>query len=392
MEKYQRKFIGFGVVVVSSWLTMGAAYAMINQSNINIDGGPLGPLEMSGGVAGYGYVLTNNASNGMGYHQSGLRSAAMFLQLEKATGILQFTVSVGKYNTGGLVLGTEPTSISDMNSRSLGVVNLAYITIAPPNLPFRISAGNLSGLEGLESGTSWTNVSLFTTALCYTTTDNQTGANLQFGLGPASLTVQFGDVGDTHVFNNLELLGTYNFSSNNMLNLFASINLGRTGLNAHTKFAETSWASSAVGYVPALINANVFGAYDVLTFGSLNLVPEIQYIYARTDHKIGIDRSSTNFGLALFGDYDFSNSPYSLGGWVAWDKSGGPYISFIGQNDETIAAALAPTWQYKDTYLRANMGAIYLLNNRGGGVTYGFGSDNNQRLQLVGAMEAGFVF
>lgn len=388
-KKYQKLFfVGF----VISLMTMSAAHAMINQTNIDIDGGPLGKLEMSGGIAGYGYALTNNATNGGAYHQSGVRSAAMLLQLEKATGILQFTISVGKYNSAGLALGTTPTDIGEMNSRSLGAINMAYVTIAPPNLPFTISAGNLNGVEGVEAGESWMNVSLLSTALSYETTDMQTGANLQLGLGPASLTVQFGDVGDTHVFNNLELLGTYNFSSNNMLSLYGSMNLGRTGLNAHTKFAQTNWSNSAVSSVPDLINSNTFGAYDVLIFGNLNLTPEIQYVYAKIDHQIAINQASTNFGLALFGDYSFANSPYSLGGWVAWDKSRGPYVSFIGENDETIAVALAPTWQYKDIYLRANMGAIYLLNNQGGGMTYGFGSHNNQRLQIVSALETGFVF
>lgn len=405
MVNIRRQLMGLGFIAASSITAMSAAHALTGQTNIKIDGGPLGELEMSGGMAGYGYFLDNDGTNGTAYHQSGTRIAAILLQLQKTTGIVQFNIRVGKNNGGGITLGMQPETVSGLNNRSTGPVDLAYITIAPPGSPVTFSAGSLSGLEGYESGTSWNNVSLFSTDIDYVETGNQTGVNAVYTKGPASLTLQFGDNGDTHVFNTLEGLGTYNFNSNNALNVFFTQSLGRTGVYAHTSTAGTSWSSSALGTNAITVNSNMYGAYYSWTKGNLNLVPEVQYVYAKVDHQVGINKFTSNLGVALFGDYSFANTPYSLGGWIAWEKSNGgvsgtttPVTStwFIGPNDESIALAISPTWQYKYLYVRANAGVIHLLNNKysfnGTSYTYGFGRGNDKKTQLVAALETGFVF
>ena len=66
---------------------------------------------------------------------------------------------------------------------------------------------------------------------------------------------------------------------------------------------------------------------------------------------------------------------------------------FIGPNAEAIGAAVAPTWQYKDLFARANAGYLYLLNNKGSdGASYGYGNNGNGRGQFVGTLEAGLLF
>lgn len=407
MVNIRRQLLGLGFITASSITAMSAAHAMTGQTNIKIDGGPLGELEMSGGMAGYGYVLDNEATNGSSYHENGTRISAMLLQLQKTTGIVQFNIRVGKNNGGGIALGTQPQTVTELNGRSTGPVDLAYITIAPPSSPVTLSIGSLSGLEGYESGTSWNNVSLFSTDIDYTETGNQTGVNLAYTKGPVSLTLQFGDNGDTHVFNTLEGLGTYTFNSNNALNLYFTQSLGRTGVNTHTATTSGSWTSSTLGANAITVNSNMYGAYYSWTRGNLNLVPEVQYVYAKVDHQVGINKFASNLGAALFGDYNFAKTPYSLGGWIAWEKSvGGSSTNaagnevdstwFIGPNDESIALALSPTWQYKYLYVRANAGVIHLLNNKysynGTSYSYGFGKGNDKKTQFVAALETGFVF
>ena len=53
--------------------------------------------------------------------------------------------------------------------------------------------------------------------------------------------------------------------------------------------------------------------------------------------------------------------------------------------------AVAPTWQYKDLFARANAGYIYLLNNKGPNGTYGYGN-GDVRGEFTGTLEAGVLF
>ncbi len=65
MITMRRQLLGLGLVAASSLLAIHAASAMSGPTSIQIDGGPLGPLQISGGIDGYGYYLsqTNDAGN-----------------------------------------------------------------------------------------------------------------------------------------------------------------------------------------------------------------------------------------------------------------------------------------------------------------------------------------
>ena len=66
---------------------------------------------------------------------------------------------------------------------------------------------------------------------------------------------------------------------------------------------------------------------------------------------------------------------------------------FVGPDAEAIGAAVAPTWQYKDLFARANAGYIYLLHNKDAfGTAYGYGNSGTDRGQFLGTLEAGLLF
>ena len=131
-------------------------------------------------------------------------------------------------------------------------------------------------------------------------------------------------------------------------------------------------------------------------------MPEVQYQVAKADAKVGIYKETSNFGAALFSTYTFGKSPYSLGSWIEYFDSHGStenqnsnYPSnnwFLGPNAEAIGFAVAPTWQYKDLFARANAGYLYLLNNKADGVTYGYGANGAGRSEFTGTLEAGILF
>jgi hypothetical protein len=126
--------------------------------------------------------------------------------------------------------------------------------------------------------------------------------------------------------------------------------------------------------------------------GNLNLVPEVQYVYAKADAQLGLAKGSSNLGTALFGDYSFGTSPYSVGGWVEYEDSFGDDSWFIGPKSELVGFAVSPTWQYKDLFARASGGVGYLLNNKDDGSTYAYGRKGNNKLSEDVTLEAGLLF
>ncbi|OYY02046.1 MAG: hypothetical protein B7Y73_09770 [Acidocella sp. 35-58-6] len=384
MITIRRQLLGLGFVAASSLLALNAAQAMSGPTAIQIDGGPLGALQLSGGVDGYGYYYNPSLS---GSSSNGANVANGLIELQKTDGVLQFTVEIGS-NGGaiGLGAGTKPAQTS-ITTFTTGPLYAGYVTIAPTGLPITISAGQLGSLEGYESGIDWNNPSQLTTDIFQVQNSQNRGVNINYTSGPISATLQFGDGWDTGVFNFLQGLATYTIDSSNAMNVYFAANLGTTGNNTFAYGGSTGGS-----YGPYYANSDMIGGFYSYTNGNLNLVPEVQYVYAKANNKLGLTKSSANFGAALFGTYTFGTSPYSVGGWVEYEKSTGLDNWFAGANSELAGFSVAPTWQYKDLFARANMGVSYLLNNKYDGMSYGYGNKNNGKIALVGTLEAGVLF
>jgi hypothetical protein len=391
--------LGLGAAV--SLFALQSAQAFNGPTAINIDGGPLGTLALTGGADGYFYGLSGTG-NSMNYGLLGTDKATGaqfmngFIQVQKTTGLLQFTIEVGANNS--YVLGYAPSKPS-VQTFSTGPVYAGYLTLAPTSA-LSISIGQLGSLEGYESGIDWNNSNLLETDIFSVENSQSRGISATYTKGPFSGSVTFGDGFDTGVFNFLQVLGTYTFNSNNVLNVFAATNLSRTGLNAHiygnanTPYNQTS----VLNYGPYYVNSTMIGAFYSYTMGNLNLVPEVQYVYAKVDHEIGINKFSSNFGAALFADYTFGKSPYSIGAWGEYFTSNGPDNWFINPGAQGIGVSVSPTWQDKNLFVRGDIGLMHLtkfsnyssipsgLNN------YGYGNDGGSRNQADFLLEGGVLF
>jgi hypothetical protein len=391
MITIRRQLLGLGFVAASSLLALHSAHALTGPTAITIDGGPLGSLSLSGGADGYAYAVTDTAP---GQQTVGANIENALIQLQKTSGVLQFNIEVG--STASLTLGAPSfdgrghISETSVNTFDTGPLYIGSITVAPPNSPVTVTAGHIASLEGYEATVDWYNPSQLATDIFFVQNSNATGVQANLTEGPVSVAVQFGDGFDTNVWNFAQALVTYTIDSNNVLNVYGAANLGRTGLNAHTYGGDT-----VAEFGPNYINSDMLGAFYSYTIGSLNVVPEVQYVFAKVDHQVGIDKSTANLGAAVFGTYSFANTPYSIGGWVEYEKSqGSQFTWFVGPNSEAIGAAISPTWQYKYLFARANAGAIYLLNNSasGPGTTFGYGSNGLGKFQFTGTLEAGLLF
>jgi hypothetical protein len=391
MNKLRHKYLGLGVIAASSLLSLHAANAMNGPSAIQIDGGPLGPIEISGGVDGYGYYLsdTNTDGNLPGTDKAdGMDLANALIEIQKTTGVVQATLQIGA-NGGTAFFGSGHPSQSSISTYTTGPLRAGYVTIAPTGSDFTFSAGQIGSLEGWESGVEWNNANQLTTEMFYVENSQSRGVEVGYNKGPVSATVSFGDGYDTGVFNFVEAIGTYTLDSNNAATLYYGGNLGTTGTLVKSNEGPTAYQ-----------NSQMLGAFYSYTNGNLNLAPEVQYQYAKADDKIGIKKPTYNFGAALFADYSLSStSPYSIGAWAEYftshasvaDSSAGAW--YIGPDSEGIAISVSPTWQYKDLFVRPDAGYIYLLNNKSSaGVAYGYGGSGTDHGEFVGLLEAGLLF
>jgi hypothetical protein len=389
MITIRRQLLGLGLMAASSLFALNSAHALSGPTAITIDGGPLGSLNLSGGVDGYGYALTGTGDgsvigNGL---NAGANVANALVELQKTTGQLQFTIEIGS-NGGAVTLGAQHPSQTSINIYSTGPLYAGYLTVAPNSVPgLTISAGQLPSLEGWESGVDWNNANQLTTDIFFVQNSQNRGVEVAYTKGPISVSGIFGDGFDDGVWNTLQLLGTYTINSTNSVSAYYTGNLGRTGLNAVT-YGGLSVAEDG----PFYMNSQLFGGWYNYTIGNLNLVPEAQYVYAKPDAKIGIMKTTSNFGAAVFADYSFGSSPYSLGAWVEYEKSQGEGDWFIGPNSEAVGISVSPTWQYKDLFARADAGGLYLLNNKADGATYGYGNSGTGKAMFTGTLEAGLLF
>ena len=141
MITMRRQLLGLGFVAASSLLALHAAQAMSGPTAIQIDGGPLGALQLSGGVDGYGYYLTETNSNGYlpySNKSNGAYVGSGLVELQKTDGVLQFNIELGS-NGGTTTLGLAPaqTSISNL---STGPLFAGIVTVRRPacRSPFRL--------------------------------------------------------------------------------------------------------------------------------------------------------------------------------------------------------------------------------------------------------------
>jgi hypothetical protein len=383
MITMRRQLLGLGFVAASSLFALNAANAMSGPSAITIDGGPFGSLNLSGGVDGYGYGIAPSAT---GQSNNGAYIANSLVELQKTTGELQFTIEIGS-NGGAVTLGTQPAQTS-ITTFSTGPLYAGYLTLAPKSIPgLTISAGQIGSLEGWESGVDWNNSNQLTTDIFYVQNSQSRGVEVAYTTGPFSGTVAFGDGYDNGVWNYVQFLGTYTINSTNAASVYGGVNLGVTGPFARS-YADDS---------PTYANSDLYGAFYNYTLGSLNLVPEIQYSYTRAIARIGLSKPATNLGAALFADYSFGTSPYSVGAWGEYfntnssSADGAAGVTFLGLGAKGFGVSVSPTWQYKYLFARADLGGLWVTsyNKSDGNLAFG---DHNARGVFTGLLEAGLLF
>lgn len=401
-------WLGLAISVVMSSGVFSPALAMSGPSWININGGPLGPLEVSAGFDGYFFAQTGagNAPHEsvVGDKAVGAKINAFMVQMRKATGLVQFTFQLAEYTD--INLGANGPKEINGNEYPTGPIRAAYITLAPTH-NFSISIGQLDSLEGYESAFAWSNPVQLRTVIAAVENSESRGISASYRKGSLSGYVMLSDGFDTGVFDHLQFLAKDKLNANNNINIFGEFALGVTGPNtfAYGSGGLSSGGANGIGGQGQLanVNANLLGAWYGWSHGELTITPEVQYQYAKPIHRYAnmysgnlsdnIPKETSNLAAAIFTDYKFGTSPYSLGAWAEYATSHGSAAQdawFVAPNARLVGFAVAPTWQHKYLFSRFNIGFVHLLNN--GSPPAGYGSLGRDKNQIVATLEAGLVF
>ena len=239
---------------------------------------------------------------------------------------------------------------------------------------------------------------MMTTSLWEVENAQSVGVSATYTNGRFAGTIAFSDGFDTNVWNYLQFQASYSVDDNNNLTLFGATNLGATGLGA--KFygnATRPWSSSTVAAAGAanFVNSSVIGGYYSFTIGNLTLVPEVQYVWSTKNQAVGLTDYSSHFGAALFANYQFGESPFSLGGWFQYFTSNGPEAWFLNPGAQGVGVVVGPTWSpawaKKHLFVRGEAGLLHLITVGAPG-SVGYGSSGGGRNQATFLAEAGVLF
>ena len=352
-----------------------AQAALIPPPAITIDGGPFGPMEVNVGVDGFGYVTSNTPR---GTKSNGFQLGTALVNIATTTGLVRGTVTIGDYS--GLILGYAPGSATSggQNYTPFSPLYNGYISIVP-NDHIKFSAGQFGTPEGFESAQDWNDYSIFHSEIAYVEQGQSRGVNTVIDEGPINAVVQFDDGFYSKRFNYLQWLVTYTINPTFSITVNGGSHLSVTGPNVPGNLLYN--------------NSALYGGWITYSIGNFTVTPEVQYVYTNPVRKYAastvITKTAGNLTSGIFADYVFSNTPYSLGGFVEYateksahaDGSAGDFFGF-GPCSSLWGGAITPTWEYKYLFARTDLAFVHVNNGDGSGV----------KAQFAAILEGGLLF
>ena len=153
----------------------------------------------------------------------------------------------------------------------------------------------------------------------------------------------------------------------------------------------------------ATVNSHMLGAWYIWAANGWSITPQIQVQCTGHQSKYAsafsggvsdnIPKETGNLVAALFANYKFADSPWSIGAWgeYATSHGSGPQDTwFVAPDAQLAGLAIAPADQYKQLYSRLNVGYVHLLNS--GTPAAGYGDDGRGKNQVVTTLEFALVY
>ncbi len=339
-----------------------------------MDGGPLGPISVSGVVSGL-RLTQDNAFPGDKSSRLDLSNGQLIVQLTQ--GPVQFYAQAGAYSLPSL--GTPYFTAGDVNGDTFGVLPIAYVKIVP-SANFNIQAGKLYTLQGGENTFTFMNFNVERGLLWNQTNAVNRGVQANYARGLFSVSVSLNDGYYSGKYNWVSATVGYAVSPNDTITVGAAANLGRT---RKTSFATPLPQSNGEVYVLGWTHAK--GPLAVQIYGQATRVT--------TKKSLGISRGASTYGAAVLGKYTFTDA-FSLAARAEYiqstgsSRNGAPSLVF-GPGSGAWSLTVTPTWQRGILFVRGEASYVRARSVPPG---FGLGPDLNRRSQIRGLIECGILF
>ena len=358
---------------------------------LSFNAGPLGSLNVSGVLSGYGFYQTNHYADSTGLLPSksfGDSISNAFIIINKNKGIFQYTLQAGAYSLPGV---GEPLQSATIAIKDFGILPIAYVTIAPTP-DFSVSLGKMLTLIGYTGSFSYQRSNIEGGLLWDVEPTISRGAQVNYNSGPLSVSVSLNDGYYTKRYNYLDGLVTYEINGHNSVSLYAGGNLGHTGnigaINGAHVYSSNAYVTSSLG----LDNSSIIGLYYEYSIGNLSFDPEINYVYTHVNSSFGTAEISSMYGAALHFTYGFTNN-LSLAGafdYTTASRHGidGTFLGY-GSGANAYSIILTPTYTNNGYFIRGEMSYVRVNNFQVGS---GFGRYGTKPDQFRALLETGFWF
>ena len=345
-----------------------------NPNPLHVDGGPFGPVYISGVISGIGLTQDN--------HFPGDKKSLIDLSIgqvivQTTQGVVQFYAQAGGYSIA--TLGTPYFKAKDYVGDTYGLLPVAYVKIVPSS-DFNVLVGKLYTLQGAENAFTFQNFNIERGLLFNQTATLNRGVQANYAHGPLSISLSLNDGYYSKKYNWLSGTIGYAVSPKDSVTFGAAANLGRT--------RKSSFATPTV-----LNNGQLYYLSWTHNDGPWTIQPYVQLGHVPKDNVLGIQHSATTYGAAVLGKYSF-NDQFALAGRAEYIKStgslsnGAPSLVY-GPGSGAWSLTVTPTWQRGIFFARAEGSYVRTVDMVPG---FGLGRDFDEKSQVRGLLEAGIIF
>jgi hypothetical protein len=345
-----------------------------NPNPLRIDGGPFGPVYISGVISGIG-LTQDNRFPGDKKSRIDLSNGQVIVQTTQ--GVVQFYAQAGGYSIA--TLGTPYFKAKDYVGDTYGLLPVAYVKIVP-SADFNVQVGKLYTLQGAENAFTFQNFNIERGLLFNQTATINRGVQANYAHGPLSVSLSLNDGYYSNKYNWLSGTIGYAVSSKDSVTFGAAANLGRT--------RKSSFATPTV-----LNNGQLYYLSWTHNEGPWTIQPYVQLGRVPKDATLGIAHSAATYGAALLGKYTFTDE-LSLAARAEYIKStgslsnGAPSLLY-GPGSRAWSLTVTPTWQKGMFFARGEGSYVHASNVVPG---FGLGPDFDSHSQVRGLIEAGLIF
>lgn len=345
-----------------------------NPNPLHVDGGPLGPIYISGVISGLGLVQDHHFP---GDHDNRVDLSNGQVMVQTTEGPIQFYAQAGGYSIA--TLGTPYFKAKDYVKDTYGYLPVAYVKTVPTS-DFSVQVGKLYTLQGAENAFTFQNFNIERGLLFNQTNTINRGVQANYAHGPLSISVALTDGYYSKKYNWLAGTIGYAVSSKDSVTFGAAANLGHT--------SKSSFATPTV-----LNNGQLYFLSWTHTDGRWTIQPYVQVGHVPEDDNLGIAHSATTYAGAILGKYSF-NDQWSLAGRAEVIKSSGSVSNgapnlLYGPGSGAWSLTVTPTWQKGIFFSRIEGSYVHAWSVVPGS---GLGSDFNNHSQVRGLIEAGIIF